>query len=212
MKSLDEALKALQENTTKPANSVGPQGGNLSNPAQHPEWRKSEFKGSVQSGLHRFVDENDVANAGLKNEQVWHRMAAFMLIAGRTNSEIAMAAGVQPGEVAILKQQRWFQELCATIANEEGEEILGVLKSEAVESIQKLVTLRDFAESESIQFSAARTLIEQACGKPVQKVISDVTSRRASSPQEEMEQLKNELAALRNRNPQHEHTDTGSGS
>lgn len=200
MESLDKALKVLQQESTKPSNSVGPRGGNLDNPDQHPEWRKKEFNGSIEVGLHRFIDETDCANGGLKNEQPWHRMAAFMLIAGRTNSEIALAAGVKPGEVGLLKQQRWFQELCATIANEEGEEVLGLLSSEAVASIQKLVTLREFAEAESIQFAAARTLLEQAHGKPVQKVISDVTSRRAQSPQEEMEQLQSELAALQNRN------------
>jgi hypothetical protein len=199
MKSIDEALKLLQRDSTKPSNEVGPRGGNLSNPAQHPEWRKSEFNGSIEKGLHRFVDPEDKATGGQKNEQVWHRMAAFMLVAGRTNSEIAMAAGVTPGEISLLKQQRWFQELCATIANEEGEEVLGYLSSEAVASISKLVDLRDLAESESIQLAAARTLLEQAHGKPVQKVISDVTSRRGMSPQEEMEQLQNELAALRNR-------------
>lgn len=197
MKSLDETLAALQRESTKPSNVVGPRGGNLDNPAQHPEWRKSEFNGSIERGLHR----HDTATGGVKDEQPWHRMAAFMLIAGRTNSEIAIAAGVTPGEISLLKQQRWFQELCATIANNEGEEIVGMLTGEAVASISKLVSLRDFGESESIQFASARTLLEQAHGKPVQKVISDVTSRRAQSPQEEMEQLKDELAALKNRNP-----------
>lgn len=201
MKSLDEALRALQEKSVKPSNSVGPRGGNLDNPNQHPMWRTKEFTGSIDAGLHRFVGENDTATGGVKDEKPWHRMAAYMLIAGRTNSEIAIAAGVMPGEVALLKSQRWFQELCATIANEEGGELVGMLTSEAAASINKLVELRDFGEAESIQYSAARTLLEQAHGKPVQKVISDVTSRRVSSPQEEMEQLQGELAALRNRNP-----------
>jgi hypothetical protein len=124
-------------------------------------------------------------------------MAAYMLNAGRTNSEIAMAAGVSVGEVGTLKQQRWFQELCATIANNDGEEILGALKAEVLDSISKLATLRDTAESEAVQASCARTLIEQAHGKPVQKIISDVTSRRSSTPKEEYEQLTEELANLR---------------
>lgn len=142
-----------------------------------------------------------MAAAGVMNEQPWHRMAAYMLNAGRTNSEIAMAAGVRPGEVSILKSQRWFQELCATIANDDGEEILGALKSECLNSIQKLVDLRDCAESETVQLAAARTLVEQAHGKPTQKIISDVTSRRAASPKEEMEQLNEELAALKGKTP-----------
>lgn len=193
----DEALKLIQWRGKMPTNEVGPQGGNLQNPDQHPDRRRSSFQGSIEHGLHRFEKSEDVAAAGLKDEKPWHRMAAYMLNAGRTNSEIAMAANVRPGEVSILKSQRWFQELCATIANDEGEEILGLLRSETAASIDKLVTLRDYAESEGIQLAAARTLLEQAHGKPTQKIISDVTSRRASSPKEEMEQLTNELAALK---------------
>lgn len=196
----DEALKLIQFHAPFPANVEGPRGGNLRNPDQNPEWRKESFHGSLEHGLHRFIRPEDTAQAGLRDEQPWHRMAAYMLNAGRTNSEIAMAAGVKAGEVGILRQQRWFQELCATIANNDGEEVLGALKAEALDSIAKLSTLRDFAESEAVQLSAARTLLEQAHGKPLQKIVSDVTSRRATSPREEMEQLQNELAALRNSN------------
>jgi hypothetical protein len=193
----DQALAAIQLQAKKPTNEVGPKGGNLNNPDQHPQWRTESFNGSIEHGLHRFSKDTDSATGGVKNEQPWHRMAAYMLNAGRTNSEIAMAAGVRPDEVSLLKQQRWFQELCATIANTDGEDLLGLLRSEAAESITTLVKLRDFADSESIQLSAARTLLEQAHGKPIQKIISDVTTRRPKDPKEEMNQLTEELAALR---------------
>lgn len=126
-------------------------------------------------------------------------MAAYMIVAGRTDSEIAMAADVLPGEVAILKSQRWFQELLATIANADGEEIIGMLKSEVLASIVKLATLRDCAESEAVQASCARTLIEQSEGKPVQKVITDNIHRRGVTPQDEMEAIRQELEMLRGR-------------
>lgn len=197
----DEALELIQFHAPFPMNVVGPRGGNLRNPDQHPEWRKEQFHGSMEHGLHRFIQPEDTATCGLKNELPWHRMAAYMLNAGRTNSEIAMAAGVATGEVSLLRQQRWFQELCATIANNDGEEVLGALKAEALDSIAKLAALRDYAESEAVQATCARTLLEQAHGKPLQKIVSDVTSRRAASPREEMEQLQNELAALKDSNP-----------
>lgn len=194
----DEALKLIQFHAPFPANVVGPHGGDLENPAQHPERRNASFNGSISHGLHRFVKSDDVAAMGIRDEQPWHRMAAYMLNAGRTNSEIAMAAGVKPGEVSILKSQRWFQELCATIANNDGEEVLGAIKAEALDSIKKLATLRDCAESEAVQMNCAKTLLEQANGKPFQKIISDVTTRRTASPKEEYDQLTSELANLRN--------------
>jgi hypothetical protein len=192
----DEALKLIQFHAPFPMNVVGPDGGNLNNPDQRPERRRSSFNGSISHGLHRFVSTEDKAYEGLKNEMPWHRMAAYMLNAGRTNSEIAMAAGVQVGEVSILRQQRWFQELCATIANNDGEEILGAIKSHVLDAIEKTAALMHMAESESVQANCAKTLIEQAHGKPLQKIVSDVTQRRATSPKEEYEQLTRELADL----------------
>lgn len=194
---IDEALKLIKFHAPFPVNVAGPKGGNLKNPNQHPEWRKEPFQGSVAHGLHRFMQSEDTATGGLRDEKPWHRMAAYMLNAGRTNSEIAIAAGVLPGEVGLLRQNRWFQELCATIANNDGEEVLGALKAEALDSIAKLASLRDFAESEQVQATCARTLLEHANGKPLQRILSDVTSRRAATPKEEFEQLTAELANLR---------------
>lgn len=199
MMPLDEALKVLQLNSAKPGNDVGPRGGDVNNPNLAPEYRKSGFNGSIEHGLHKFVDDEDVANVGIKNEKVWHRMAAFMVVAGRTDSEIAMSAGVKPMQVAILKQQRWFQELLATIANQDGEEVIGMLKSEVLASIVKLASLRDYSESDSVQAMCARTLIEQSEGKPVQKVITDNVHRRGQSPQEEMAAIHQELEMLKGR-------------
>lgn len=182
--------------TTK---QTGPRGGNLENPATNPERRESDFKSNLQGevGMHRFAEPSK-AVVGLKNEQPWHTMAAFMLLAGRTNSEIAASAGVTVQAVTTLRAQRWFQEKLALLANSEGDEILGTVKAEALSSVQKLVELRDGAESERIQLSAALALLEHAHGKPTQKVIS-VSTRITQSPEDEARDLEAQLEALRSR-------------
>ncbi len=174
----------------------GPRGGNIENPATKPEWRRNAFNGN-DTGLHRAEGWEDTTTVGIKNEQPWHRMAAYMLNAGRTNSEIAMAADVTSEHVSHLRAQRWFQELCATIANTEGEEILGLIRSETAASIEKIVSLRDFSDNERVQLSAAITLLEHSHGKPIQKVVSDIHHSGHSSPEEEMSRIQEELAALR---------------
>jgi hypothetical protein len=184
------ALKVLN------GEKVGPRGGNLNNPKQYPEARRSGFNGEITE-LHRFEKDHDSALCGIQNEQPWHRMAAYMLLAGRTNSEIAMAAGVVPTTVSLLRAQRWFQQLLATIANKAGDEIIGILQSEAAASVQKLVELRDCAESERVQLSAAQTLVEQAHGKPTQKILSHSSHTSYQSPKEELDEIQRELAALR---------------
>ena len=181
--------------------AVGPRGGAL-NQYNEP-WRTAHLQtmptATGERGLHRHVKDHDVAAQGLKNEQPWHRMAAYMLNAGRTNSEIAMAAGVSIIQVSQLRSQRWFQELCATIANENGEEILGAVKSYALDAVEEIASLMRSSESDSVKLNAARTLLEQAHGKPIQKIVSSV-SHSSADPKEEYEQIMAELRTL-SKNP-----------
>jgi len=98
---LEKALEVLS--------GVGPKGGNTNNPNLSPEFRRKTLNIDILPtggiGLHRF-EKDDSATVGRKNEQPWHRMAAYMLNAGRTNSEIAMAAGVAPETVSQLRANK----------------------------------------------------------------------------------------------------------
>jgi hypothetical protein len=175
----------------------GPRGGNVDNPATTPNWRRKEFNPLNGNGLHRADGWVDTTERGIKNEQPWHRMAAYMLLAGRTNSEVAMAASVTPQHVSQLRGQRWFQELLGTLANNEGDEIMGVLKAEGLASVEKMVYLRDHAECERVQYAAAKDLTEMVNGKAVQRTLSVSAHTTFESPKEEYESLQNELEQLR---------------
>lgn len=123
-----------------------------------------------------------------------------MLLAGRTNSEIGLAAGVSPQSVSQLRANRWFQELLATLANHEGEPVLGLIRAESLASVEKLVSLRDFADSERVQLAAATTLLEHAQGKPTQRVLSVSATTTFSDEKSELENIQAELRAIRNQN------------
>lgn len=183
--------------------NLGPQGGNLENPIQQPEARRAPFNAAIDpnSGLpqlHRQNGFTDTAVFGRQNEKPWHRMAAFMLLAGRTNSEIALAAGVDPTTVSQVRANRWFQELLATLANHEGEEITAVLRAEGLASVEKLVYLRDSADSERVQLAAASTLLDHAAGKPTQRILSVSASTTFKDEREELDAIQAELRAIRN--------------
>lgn len=178
----------------------GPRGGDLTNEAFNPAWRTQSFAPLALPdggpGLNRFVKDHDTAAFGVKNEQPWHRLAAFMIVAGRTNSEVAIAAGVSPYTVTNLRQQKWFQELCASIANVDGEEIMGAIKSYTLEAVEGIATIARESESDRVRLAAYTTLLEQAHGKPTQKVISHSRDTTYSSPEEEMRSIQDELNAL----------------
>jgi hypothetical protein len=110
-----------------------------------------------------------------------------------------MAAGKTVQTVSDLRTQRWFQELQATLANEAGQDVLGSLKSYALEAVEGIHEIAVSAEKESTRLNAYRTLLEHATGKPIQKTVSEISHSVSRSPSEEMQELQAELAALRNR-------------
>src|SRR5262249_33670998 len=109
--------------------NLGPRGGNLEAAGSQPEARRSPLNANIDpySGLpqlHRKNGFTDTAVVGRKNEQPWHRLMAFMMLANRTDSEIAMAADVSIETVRQVKANRWFQELLSTLANNQGEDVV----------------------------------------------------------------------------------------
>lgn len=193
--SIDTVLSQMRE-----AGVIGPRGGNLENPEQNVEARRAPLNAPMvdgQLGLHRSKEYVDTATRGLTREQPWHRMAAYMLLNGRMNKEIAAAAGVEPNTVSVLRAQRWFQELVATLANESGQDITNVMAGEALASLQKIVEIRDDPDvSARTQLDAAKTIWEQVHGKPTQKIVTSNVHRTSLSPQEEMQHIKEELKRL----------------
>ena len=191
----------LDKTTTSEAR--GPNGGDLTNATYKPERRNAGLNAEIgENGLpklHRF-DKPDAVEMGIKNEQPWHRLAAFMLLSGRTNSEIAMAAGREPSAVACLRTQRWFQELLAVLANEHGQDLQAAITSHAHDAINRIAEIANGdIETYGVRniLAASQLLLEQAKGKATQTVVSTVSHTTHASPSEEMESIQQQLAALR---------------
>ena len=93
---MNSALQALLSERSVDPRSVGPRGGNVHAPELNSSARRASLNTErTDDGvhtLHRKDGWHDTATVGLINEQPWHRMAAYMLLQKRTNSEIAMAA------------------------------------------------------------------------------------------------------------------------
>lgn len=178
---------------------TGPRGGDLNRAVQEPERRRAEFRGETLDenvlGLHRFEDSS---NQGLKNEQPWHRMAAMLMLAGKSNKEIAELADCHVQGISILRGQRWFQELLAHLAAQTNKAAMGLLQGEAVASVEMIVAMRDDIDApKRVRLSAAQTILEHACGKPTQRVLSITAHTSYASASEEMADIQQQLEALR---------------
>lgn len=104
-----------------------------------------------------------------------HAAAMQMLLAGVSRKQIATELGVhettvslwqrQPEFASALRQQR--EELKDAVS----EIVLSRLQDEAGPSLEKLVELRDGAQSEKVQLSASQDLLNRAGFKPVEKAV-----------------------------------------
>lgn len=190
-----EALGQPDRRSGQPAR--GPLGGNLENPDQYPERRRAPFTAPMLEngapGLHR----PDSAYRGILNEQPWHRMVAHMVLNRIPNKKIAEYAEVTESYISILRGQYWFQELLAVLANEQGEGLTALISSQAVSAFQRIVTLAETSESERIALAANQLILEHAHGKPVQRVVSNISHSVSRSPADEMAEIQQELDAIR---------------
>jgi hypothetical protein len=188
------------------AKKTGPKGGNLDNPAQS-DYRRSPLNAPVNEQGVRKLHTNekngwrDTAVCGIMDEQPWHHMAALGMLAGRTNNEIAQAAGVTATYISNLRAQRWFSEKLALLANEQKNGLIQLLNGAAVPALERIVQMAESSENERVKLAANITLLEHAHGKAVQKVVGVHATANFSSPQEEMETIQRELADLRKQLP-----------
>jgi len=75
-------------------------------------------------------------------EKPWHRIAAYCVACGASDSQIAKVIGHGRQAVWELRQQPWFQERVASILHEHGGEVARRMLEEAGPlAVQKLVEL-----------------------------------------------------------------------
>lgn len=199
---LREVLRELPEAKPQDKSEIrGPRGGRPYGEGMFtPERRDAEFKGEMlETGVPSLHDFHPSTHHGLTKEQPWHRMAALMLSVGMAEGAVAEAAGVTGNVLSRLKGQRWFQEILAFYTEQATRPIQDRLLDEASKSLDVLIEIRDTTDDktpQSVRLSAARTIYEQAHGKPTQKILAATTSRVYRSAEEEMADLQIQLNAL----------------
>lgn len=106
-----------------------------------------------------------------KNEKPQHRMMLWLRLEGYNNKEIAGITGYTPQTVANVCKQPWFLEAFSRISTEMGKDAVeNFLTGEMVPTLQKLVSLRDSAQSEAVQLAASNAILDRIRGKPTVRV------------------------------------------
>lgn len=137
---------------------------------QHPETQEafSEYEKRVDA-----LFGAKPCNLVWKNEKPQHRLMLWLRLQGHTNNEIASITGFSKFTVSQVTRQPWFLEAFTRISTEMGKDAVeNFLTGEVVPTLQKLVSLRDGAESEAVQLAASNAILDRIRGKPTVKVES----------------------------------------
>lgn len=104
----------------------------------------------------------------LKREREEHRIIVFLKAQGHTNGEIAQRTGYCKATVANVCKQPWARSIIlAEITKAGRDQVETVLQGEALESVLKLIDIRDStAAPVETQRKAANDILDRVYGKP----------------------------------------------
>lgn len=147
----------------------------------------------MEKALHNRLEPN----VDIKHERIQHRKMAWMIAKGLTQREVAKEMGYTEGWVSQVCRQPWFTEMVVEELSRVGRNVVEeIFKNAAPGSALKLIELRDNAESESVQLSATKELLDRYLGKAPQTVLHG-DAEAVDDPKEEYERLEREARRLR---------------
>jgi predicted XRE-type DNA-binding protein len=124
-------------------------------------------------------------NLQVLHEKPEHRYLLWMKAQGASNKEIAEQSGYTQSWLSQLFRQPWAQARLVKMLSESGKPVLDrtleLIQAEAVNSVSKLISIRDDPEAPfAVQRACCVDLIEQFLGKPKQKLDVNQTEQKES--------------------------------
>lgn len=118
-----------------------------------------------------FGQHQNLPQVIYKKENARHRRILFLKAHGLSNIEIANIVGMTPVGVGLVVRQPWFQEGLLALMNHTGcDGVKKAIQSAALDSVFKIIDLRDSASSEAVQRDCAFDLLDRYLGKAVQPI------------------------------------------
>jgi hypothetical protein len=125
-------------------------------------------------------------------EKPWHRLAVKLHLEGWTNHMIAEELRQSVADVSALLTSKDMRNTIAKAIGADEKIVAKILEAAGLDSIYRLISLRDNASSDSVKFNAAKTLLEHGFGKALARVKTFNTDE-SEDPLGEAERLTKEL-------------------
>lgn len=111
------------------------------------------------------------AYQGLKRELPAHRQMLWLRLNGHNVKETAALTGYSPQQVTVICKQPWFREAFVKLSTQMGRDSVETfLQGEIIPTLERLVNLRDNAESDAVRKAACDSILDRIRGKPVARV------------------------------------------
>jgi hypothetical protein len=129
----------------------------------------AEFEAYSQRVDSLFGDKP--AYQGLRKEMPVHRQMLWLRLNGHNVKETAAITGYSPQQVSVVCKQPWFREAFIKLSTQMGKDsVESFLNGEIIPTLERLVHLRDNAESDAVRKSACDSILDRIRGKPVARV------------------------------------------
>jgi hypothetical protein len=128
---------------------------------------RGEEKSHADAPFHRMSKPT----FGRITETPLHREVGFLTLKGHTQQEIADILGIAVNTVFNTQRLPWVKQLMVDeIRNAGRRSLTEILDEQMPACLQKLIDLRDNAESQEVQRKAANDLLNRRLGMPGQKI------------------------------------------
>ena len=126
----------------------------------------------------------------LKEEQPYHREAAYLFAAGWDTREVADAMKVTTHTVRLWLREPWFQERVTQLQAERGQDITALFAAEAFATLGVMLEMRDDKKTPAtVKAGICRDILDRAMGKPTQYVKTETMKPGGDDPVAEAERL-----------------------
>lgn len=126
------------------------------------------------------------------------RVVATMFADGKSPQEIAKALGKSEDKIRAILRLPETQKVLAELVVELGDSVVAnVLKATRLDTVLRLVQLRDGGATDTVRLAACKELLDRAEGKAVARErAADDSSRLPTDPKARMEFLNSEINRL----------------
>ena len=155
----------------------------------------------VEEYMLQLGDRRSLPQILVLSEKPVHTAVAYMLAAGRSRKETAIASGLSETTITNLLGQPWFSKRLKEITDVAGKDMVkAFFEGEVMPSLEVLRSIRDNPnEKGATRVSAVNSILDRGLGKPVAYVESKTTlnihtaADAADQVQSELEKIDREL-------------------